>query len=124
MYGKHSCLSLTANYGDKTTWHAVMSGVGTDANNAVIAFNHCVGGGKSFCGTIVTSAGSQTACMCGERNQYCSNLGGNVYDPVVSIGGQCRSFWGNQFGCPAPLSGKNACGKTTVNGFATYTCGF
>lgn len=123
MYAKASCLSLTAGYTNGPTWHVVMSGIGSNANNSIVSFvDTCVGGGKKYCGTVITSVTHQTSCLCGERSMICD--GKRVYDvSFPNPSGQCEYFKGSYFGCVDPFTARSACSKSTSSrGFATYAC--
>ncbi|TNE51199.1 MAG: hypothetical protein EP343_03675 [Deltaproteobacteria bacterium] len=125
-YNQKSCLNFSNGYTPSRSWQVVMNVVGPQASSAVSLFTHCVGGGRSYCGTIVTSAGNVTACMCSERSKTCNVAGRTMTLYDVSYynanTSSCTSFVGTNFGCPDPLSPNRACTKGFVNGFATYAC--
>ena len=125
-YNQTSCLNLASGYVPQKSWQAALQSLGPNASSAVGIFNHCVGSGKSFCGTIVTSAGNQTTCMCSERSKSCNVAGQtktlydiSYYDTTRKA---CVAFFGTRFGCPAPLNSFSACTKGNVSGFASYAC--
>lgn len=123
MHNKQSCRSFTADYTNGPTWHVVVSGIGSNANNSIVSFvDTCVGGGKKYCGTVITSVTHQTSCLCGERSMICD--GKRVYDvSFPNPSGQCEYFKGSYFGCVDPFTARSACSKSTSSGvFATYAC--
>ena len=120
QYLKSACVSFTNGYAPYKKWQAVMTGLGPDKNNAIVSLSACNPNLNHYCGTVVTAAGHQTACMCGERSGHCGNT--KVYDPIVydSTRNTCYAFLGKNYQCSK--YGTSYCSKGQVNGFATYSC--
>lgn len=126
-YMKTTCMTLTTAYTPQKKWDAVVKPIGSSGTDAVAVFNHCLGGGRTKCGTVVSIGGFVTACLCGERQLTCRKFDGStytIYDPAYyePLTGKCTSFFGNRFGCPSPTTLGNGCSKSYVNGYASYGC--
>ncbi|MCB9641136.1 MAG: hypothetical protein H6727_19720 [Myxococcales bacterium] len=117
----HMCQEFTADYNPQLRWQAIMKARGV-MGQAVITFEHCVGGGRVACGYYINSVGYAPACLCGESSRNC---GGTMrYDFSFHNGNACQWVNGNNFACVGSASTGFtwSCEKGQFSGFPYYNC--